>query len=74
MSSDLIASVTNASMALITFLSGCLIAATPWLTRGREAFAVSVPETAQADPRIRRMRRVFSRASSPSRPRPPSPS
>lgn len=59
MSPDLVALVTNASMALITFLSGCLIAATPWLTRGREAFAVSVPETAQADPRIRRMRRVF---------------
>lgn len=59
MSPDLIALVTNASMALITLLSGCLIAATPWLTRGREAFAVSVPETAQADPRIQRMRRVF---------------
>ena len=59
MSADLIALVTNASMALITFLSGCLIAATPWLTRGREAFAVSVPETAQEDPRIRSMRRVY---------------
>lgn len=59
MSSDLIASVTSASMALITFLSGSLIAATPWLTRGREAFAVSVPETAQADPRIRSMRRAY---------------
>lgn len=59
MSPDLIALITNASMALITFLSGCLIAATPWLTRGREAFAVSVPETAQADPRIQRMRRIF---------------
>lgn len=59
MSPDLIALVTSASMALITFLSGALVAATPWLTRGREAFAVSVPETAQADPRIRRMRRVF---------------
>lgn len=59
MSPDLIALVTSASMALITFLSGCLIAATPWLTRGREAFAVSVPEAAQADPRIRRMRRAY---------------
>ena len=59
MSPDLVTLVTNASMALITFLSGCLVAATPWLTRGREAFAVSVPETAQADPRIQRMRRVF---------------
>ena len=59
MSPDLIALITNASMALITFLSGCLIAATPWLTRGREAFAVSVPESAQADPRIQRMRRAY---------------
>lgn len=59
MSPDLISIVTSASMALITFLSGCLIAATPWLTRGREAFAVSVPETAQADPRIRSMRRAY---------------
>lgn len=59
MSPDLISLVTGASMALITFLSGALIAATPWLTRGREAFAVSVPEAAQADPRIRRMRRAY---------------
>lgn len=59
MSPDLISLVTNASMALITFLSGSLVAATPWLTRGREAFSVSVPETAQADPRIRSMRRVY---------------
>lgn len=59
MSPDLISLVTSASMALVTLLSGCLIAATPWLTRGREAFAVSVPETAQADPRIRRMRRAY---------------
>ncbi|MBM6774206.1 DUF1648 domain-containing protein [Olsenella profusa] len=59
MSPDLIALTVSASMALVTFLSGALIAATPWLTRGREAFAVSVPEAAQADPRIRRMRTVF---------------
>ncbi len=59
MSPDLISLVTNASMALITFLSGSLVAATPWLNRGREAFSVSVPETAQADPRIRSMRRVY---------------
>ncbi len=59
MSPDLIALITNTSMALITFLSGALIAATPWLTRSREAFAVSVPETAQTDPRIRNMRRAY---------------
>lgn len=59
MSPDLIARVVSASMALITFLSGALVAATPWLTRGREAFSVSVPESAQKDPRIRRMRLVF---------------
>lgn len=59
MSPHLIALITNVSMALITFLSGLLIAATPWLTRGREAFAVSVPEAAQKDPRIHRMRLVY---------------
>ena len=59
MSPHLIALITNVSMALITFLSGSFIAATPWLTRGREAFAVSVPESAQKDPRIRRMRLVY---------------
>ena len=59
MSPHLTALITNVSMALITFLSGSLIAATPWLTRGREAFAVSVPEAAQEDPRIRRMRQVY---------------
>ena len=59
MSPNLITLITNASMALITLLSGSLIAVTPWLTRGREVFAVSVPETAQTDPRIRRMRRTY---------------
>ena len=59
MSPDLISLTVSASMALVTFLSGALVAATPWLTRGREAFAVSVPEAAQADPRVRRMRLVF---------------
>lgn len=59
MSPDLVSLVSGASIALITFLSGALVAATPWLTRGREAFAVSVPEAAQKDPRIRRMRRAY---------------
>ena len=46
-------------MALLTLLAGGLLAAVPWLTRRREAFAVTVPESAQSDPRIARMRRVY---------------
>lgn len=33
--------------------TGFLVAATPWLMKERECFAVTVPETAQADPRLR---------------------
>lgn len=59
MPSDMVALVTSASMALITFLSGAMLAVVPWLTRRREAFAVTVPESAQADPRIRRLKRAY---------------
>lgn len=59
MSPDHIALITSASMAVIVLLADLLIAVTPWLTRKREAFAVSVPETAQADPRIRSMRWIY---------------
>ena len=59
MSPELTSHVTGIAMALLTLLAGALLAAVPWLTRRREAFAVTVPETAQADPRIARMRRVY---------------
>ena len=59
MSAELISQVVSAAMAIITFISGALFAAVPWLTRRREAFAVTVPETAQADPRLAGMRRAY---------------
>ncbi len=59
MSADLVSQATGVTMALVTLLSGALLAAVPWLTRRREAFAVTVPESAQADPRIARMRHVY---------------
>lgn len=40
--------------------TGFLMAATPWLMKGRECFAVTVPETAQADPRLRAFKRRYS--------------
>lgn len=59
MSAELISQIVSASLALITLLTGALVAAVPWLTRRREAFAVTVPESAQADPRIGRMRKAY---------------
>lgn len=59
MSAATIEFVTNVSFALITFASGALTAIVPWLTRRREAFAVTIPESAQADPRIRALRRLY---------------
>lgn len=59
MSAELVSQATGVAMALLTLLAGGLLAAVPWLTRRREAFAVTVPESAQSDPRIARMRRVY---------------
>ena len=59
MPAELVSQVTGVTMALVTLLAGSLLAVVPWLTRRREAFAVTVPESAQADPRIARMRRVY---------------
>ena len=59
MSAELVSQATGVAMALLTLLAGGLLAAVPWLTRRREAFAVTVPESAQSDPRIARMRRIY---------------
>ena len=63
MPAELVSQVTGVTMALVTLLAGSLLAVVPWLTRRREAFAVTVPESAQADPRIARMRRIRLRVS-----------
>ena len=46
MSADHVSQATGVTMALVTLLSGALLAVVPWLTRRREAFAVTVPESA----------------------------
>lgn len=51
--------MTSASMAAFTLMSGIMLAVVPWLVCRREAFAVTVPESAQADPRLARMRRTY---------------
>lgn len=45
--------ILTASLPLMT---GALLAATPWLMRRRECFAVTVPESAQGNPQIRRLK------------------
>lgn len=59
MPAELASQVTSVAMSLITLLTGVFLALVPWLTRRREAFAVTVPESAQKDPRIARMRCVY---------------
>lgn len=41
------------SLALTVAVTGVLLAATPWLMRRDECFAVTVPESAQDDPRLK---------------------
>ena len=62
MSPELVSLTGRTMMALITLLTGATFALVPWLTRRRGAFAVTVPEVAQADPRLRRMRVAYSLA------------
>lgn len=59
MPASTVALISSASMALLTFVSGAFLAVVPWLGRRREAFAVTIPEVAQADPRIRSLRRAY---------------
>lgn len=40
----------------VILLTGVLLAATPWLMRKRECFAVTIPESAQSDPRFNAFR------------------
>ncbi len=47
------------SFAAMVFFSGALSAVVPWLMRRRECFAVTIPETAQRDPRIMAMKRRY---------------
>lgn len=43
----------------IVFLSGALLAATPWFMKKNECFAVTIPESAQADVRFLAFRKRY---------------
>ena len=46
----------------IVFLSGALLAATPWFMKKNECFAVTIPESAQADVRFLAFRKRYAAA------------
>ena len=54
--------VTALVLTLVNVLVGALLAATPWLMPRQECFAVTVPPCAHTDPRIARMKRVYTLA------------
>ena len=48
-----------AFLIAIVFLSGALLAATPWFMKKGECFAVTIPESAQADVRFLAFRKRY---------------
>ena len=48
-------------LTLVVPLMGVLMALTPYLMPKRECFAVTVPESAQADPQIRKLKATYAR-------------
>ena len=46
-------------LVAIIFLSGALLAATPWFMKKGECFAVTIPESAQADERFLAFRKRY---------------
>ncbi|MBS5451798.1 MAG: DUF1648 domain-containing protein [Coriobacteriia bacterium] len=54
--------VTALVLTLVNVLVGALLAATPWLMPRQECFAVTVPPCAHTDPRIARMKCVYTLA------------
>lgn len=51
-----------AFLIAIVFLSGALLAATPWFMKKGECFAVTIPESAQADERFLAFRKRYAAA------------
>ena len=49
-------------LVAIIFLSGALLAATPWFMKKNECFAVTIPESAQADVRFLAFRKRYAAA------------
>lgn len=51
--------ILAAFLIAIVFLSGALLAATPWFMKKNECFAVTIPESAQADVRFLAFRKRY---------------
>ena len=51
--------ILMAFLVAIVFLSGALLAATPWFMKKNECFAVTIPESAQADVRFLAFRKRY---------------
>lgn len=60
----MLAFATMGAFALTTLALGLLLAATPYLMRKSECFAVTVPPTAQTDPRIAALKKRYAVAMS----------
>ena len=54
--------ILMAFLIAIVFLSGALLAATPWFMKKGECFAVTIPESAQADERFLAFRKRYAAA------------
>ena len=54
--------ILMAFLIAIVFLSGALLAATPWFMKKNECFAVTIPESAQADVRFLAFRKRYAAA------------
>lgn len=54
--------ILMAFLIAIVFLSGALLAATPWFMKKGECFAVTIPESAQADVRFLAFRKRYAAA------------
>ena len=54
--------ILMAFLIAIIFLSGALLAATPWFMKKGECFAVTIPESAQADERFLTFRKRYAAA------------
>ena len=54
--------ILMAFLVAIVFLSGAILAATPWFMKKNECFAVTIPESAQADERFLAFRKRYAAA------------
>lgn len=58
----MVSTYVTVAVLLVVVATGALLAATPWLMRSRECFAVTVPAEAQTDPLVRRLKQRYAGA------------